>query len=114
MTSDSGGFAHDVFLSHSPEDKAVVCELAARLHSAGLKVWFDEWAPKSGESSPTKVEEVLENLRVLVLCTLAIAIYWDWAQFQPSTYRFLEPLSKDCHCRFYLSTTLTRDRFTQH
>lgn len=37
------GFAHDVFLSHSAKDKAVVRTVAERLRKDGLKVWFDEW-----------------------------------------------------------------------
>ena len=36
-------FTHDVFLSHSSKDKAVVRPLAERLRQDGLKVWFDEW-----------------------------------------------------------------------
>ncbi len=41
-----GAFTHDVFLSHSSKDKAVVRLLAERLPEAvrkHLKVWFDEW-----------------------------------------------------------------------
>jgi hypothetical protein len=34
-------FTHDVFLSHSPKDKAVVRELAGRLKEDGLRVWRD-------------------------------------------------------------------------
>ena len=36
-------FSHDVFLSHSAKDKAVVRPLAERLRADGVKVWFDEW-----------------------------------------------------------------------
>jgi hypothetical protein len=42
-------FTHDVFLSHSSKDKAVVRALAERLRQDGLKVWFDEWVLKPGE-----------------------------------------------------------------
>ena len=34
-------FNHDVFLSHSAKDKAMVRPLAERLRQDGLKVWFD-------------------------------------------------------------------------
>ena len=37
------GFQHDVFLSHSSKDKAVVRPLAQRLKEAGRRLWFDEW-----------------------------------------------------------------------
>jgi TIR domain len=42
----------DVFLSHSSKDKAVVRELAARLRSDGLRVWFDEWEIQPGDNIP--------------------------------------------------------------
>ncbi|MEK7677942.1 MAG: toll/interleukin-1 receptor domain-containing protein [Verrucomicrobiota bacterium] len=54
-------FTHDVFLSHSAKDKAVVRPLAERLRQDGLKVWFDEWVLKPGDSIPAKIEEGLER-----------------------------------------------------
>ncbi|MEK7677945.1 MAG: ORF6N domain-containing protein [Verrucomicrobiota bacterium] len=53
-------FQYDVFLSHSAKDKAVVRPLAERLRKDGLRVWFDEWALKPGDSIPAKIEEGLE------------------------------------------------------
>ena len=69
---------HDVFLSHSAKDKAVVWPLADRLRTRravaarrrrkdGLKVWpvapkrprvggFDEWVLKPGDSIPAKID----------------------------------------------------------
>jgi len=44
-------FTHDVFLSHSSKDKAVVRPLAERLRKDGLKVWFDEWEIKPGDQT---------------------------------------------------------------
>ena len=65
------GFQYDVFLSHSAKDKAVVRPLADRLRQDGLKVWFDEWVLKPGDSIPAKIEEGLDHSRVLVLCMSA-------------------------------------------
>ena len=48
-------FQYDVFLSHSAKDKAVVRPLAERLRQDGLKVWFDEWVFKPGDSIPAKL-----------------------------------------------------------
>jgi hypothetical protein len=64
-------FQYDVFLSHSAKDKAVVRPLAERLRQDGLKVWFDEWVLKPGDSIPAKIEDGLEHSRVLVLCMSA-------------------------------------------
>ena len=59
---------YDVFLSHSVKDKLVVREIAKRLREAGLRLWFDEWVLKAGDSIPAKIEEGLEHSRVLLLC----------------------------------------------
>src|SRR5574340_166874 len=88
-------FSFDVFLSHSAKDKAVVRALAERLRADGLKVWFDEWVLKPGDSIPAKIEEGLEHSRVLVLCMSASAFGSDWAQLEARTFRFRDPLNKD-------------------
>ncbi|HRX54654.1 MAG TPA: toll/interleukin-1 receptor domain-containing protein [Verrucomicrobiales bacterium] len=62
-------FAYDVFLSHSSKDKTVVRDLAERLRQDGVKVWFDEWVLKPGDSIPAKIEEGLERSRVLCAST---------------------------------------------
>ncbi len=61
-------FEYDVFLSHSSKDKAAVRPVAERLRKDGLRVWFDEWVLKPGDSIPAKIEAELEHSRVLVLC----------------------------------------------
>ena len=76
-------FPYDVFLSHSANDKAVVRPLAERMRADGVKVWFDEWVLKPGDSIETnqsktaKIEEGLERSRVLVLCRSANAFGSD-------------------------------------
>src|SRR5215831_11184757 len=88
-------FPFDVFLSYSAKDKAVVRALAERLRQDGLRVWFDDWALKPGDSIPAKIEEGLEHSRVLVLCMSANAFGSDWAQLEAGTSRFLDPLNKE-------------------
>ena len=89
------GFTYDVFLSHSSRDKAVVRDVAERLRADGLRVWFDDWELKPGDSIPAKIEEGLEGSRVLVLCMSANAFGSDWATLEAGTFRFLDPLNKD-------------------
>jgi small GTP-binding protein len=88
-------FQYDVFLSHSAKDKAVVRTLAERLRKDGLKVWFEEWVLKPGDSIPAKIEEGLEHSRVLVLCMSDHAFGSDWAQLESQTFRFRDPLNKE-------------------
>jgi len=95
MPSAEADFPYDVFLSHSAKDKAVVRPLAERLRKDGLKVWFDEWVIKPGDSIPAKIEEGLEQSRVLVLCMSANAFGSDWSQLEAGTFRFRDPLNKE-------------------
>jgi hypothetical protein len=88
-------FSHDIFLSHSSKDEAVVRQLAERLKADGLNVWFDAWVLKPGDSIPAKIEEGLEHSRVLVLCMSANAFGSDWAQLESYTFRFRDPLNKE-------------------
>ena len=91
----AGEFAFDVFLSHSAHDKEIVRPLAERLRKDGLRVWFDEWELRPGDSIPAKIEAGLEHSRVLVLCMSAQAFGSDWAQLESGTFRFRDPLNKE-------------------
>ena len=86
-------FRYDVFLSHSSKDKEIVRAVAERLRADGLRVWFDSWILKPGDSIPAKIEEGLEQSRVLVLCMSAQAFGSDWAQLEAGTFRFRDPLN---------------------
>ena len=93
-------FKFDVFLSRSAKDNAVAHLFAERSRADGVRVWFDEWALKPGDSIPAKIEEGLEHSRVLVLCMSAYALGLDWAQFESGTFGrgnlpFREELNKE-------------------
>lgn len=57
MQHISEQFSFDVFLSHSSKDKKVVLEIAKRLKSDGLRVWFDEWVLKLGTVSLIRLKK---------------------------------------------------------
>ena len=111
-------FQYDVFLSHRAQDKAVVRPLAERLRADGVKVWFDEWVPKPGDSlssgervrvRASQTEEGLEHSRALPLAhrmgegsgvRAAHTFGSDWAQLESGTFRtgqrpFRDPLHKE-------------------
>jgi hypothetical protein len=88
-------FTHDVFLSHSSRDRAEVRDIAERLRADGVRVWFDEWEIRPGDSIPAKIEEGLECSRLLLLCMSATAFGSDWAQLEAGTFRFRDPLNKE-------------------
>jgi len=54
----------DVFISHASEDKNdVVRPLATALQSAGLKVWYDEFELRIGDSLRRKIDTGLARSR---------------------------------------------------
>jgi len=52
-----------------------------------VKVWFDEWLLRPGDSIPATIEEGLERSRALVLCMSKNAFGSDWAQLESGTLR---------------------------
>jgi hypothetical protein len=84
---------YDVFLCHSSKNKDVVRDVANRLKSDGVRVWFDEWEIQPGDNIPAKIENGLEHSRVLVLCMSAAALAADWPQLESHTFRFKDPLN---------------------
>ena len=88
-------FTYDVFLSHSSADKEAVRDVAERLRGDGVRVWFDDWELRAGDSIPAKIEADLEHSRVLVLCMSAQAFGSDWTQLEAGTFRFRDPLNHE-------------------
>lgn len=69
----------DVFISHASEDKDdVVRPLAHALQSAGLRVWYDEFELKIGDSLRRKIDTGLAKSRfgIIVLSKLFISKGW--------------------------------------
>ncbi len=99
-------FLFDFFLSHNAKDKTRVQRLAERLKQAGLRVWLDEWNVRSGDIIALKVDEGLEQSRVLVLCISSNALASRWVDLERSTAihrdpanggrRFIPLLLDDC------------------
>jgi WD40 repeat protein len=110
-------FQYDVFLSHNAKDKPRVRLLAERLKAAGMRVWFDEWNVHSGDISAQKVDEGLEQSRVLLLCISPDALASGWVALERSTAvhrdpsnsnrRFIPLLLGDCE----LPDTLRRYKY---
>lgn len=91
----SEAFAFDVFISYSAKDKVVVRALANRLREDNLRVWFDEWELKPGDSIPSRIEQGLEQSRALILCMSANAFASDWVQLESGTFRFRDPANRE-------------------
>jgi WD40 repeat protein len=88
-------FSYDVFLSHTAKDKVTVLSLAERLKKDGLNVWLDAWLLKPGDNILHKIEQGLDESRVLVLCMSANAYESDWTRLESYTFRFRDPLNHE-------------------
>lgn len=87
-------FKYDVFISHSEKDKLVVIELAKRLRESGLRVWLDDWEIKPGDSIVHKIEQGLEQSRILVLARSANISTSEWVKFESDVARFRDLSSR--------------------
>jgi len=76
-------FDFDVFISHASEDKATfVTPLATALKKHGLKVWFDKFTLRVGDSLHCSIEKGLARSRygVVVFSPKFLAKKWPMAE----------------------------------
>ncbi|MCK9385933.1 MAG: DUF1883 domain-containing protein [Nevskia sp.] len=76
---DGPGDIYDVFISHASEDKEeIVRPLAQALRSEGLRVWYDEFELRIGDSLRRKIDKGLASSRfgLVVLSPSFIAKGW--------------------------------------
>lgn len=74
---------HDVFISHASEDKeAVVRPLATALVAEGLKVWYDEFELRIGDSLRRKIDQGLANSHVGLVVLSHSFIAKGWTNYE--------------------------------
>ena len=74
---------HDVFISHASEDKdEIVRPLANALISQGLKVWYDEFTLRIGDSLRQKIDHGLANSRVGLVLLSPSFIAKGWTNYE--------------------------------
>jgi GTPase SAR1 family protein/uncharacterized CHY-type Zn-finger protein len=88
-------FKYDVFLSHSSKDKPVVCELANKLKADGLRVWLDEWIIKPGDPISLKIQQGIEESRILVMCMSPNFFKSEWTKIEHHSLLFRDPTNKN-------------------
>jgi|GEM_PF-1093784 len=88
------GFVWDVFVSYSKADEDVAIDLAERLRSDGLKVWFDNWNIKPGQSLTRAIEDGLKKSRKLVLMMSEAQSESAWVRAETEAVEFRDPSNK--------------------
>jgi len=79
----AGGELHDVFISHASEDKdAIVRSLASALSAQNLKVWYDEFTLRIGDSLRQKIDRGLATSRVGLVVLSPSFIAKGWTNYE--------------------------------
>lgn len=74
---------YDVFISHASEDKdAIVRPLAAALVAEGLRVWYDEFELRIGDSLRRKIDRGLATSRVGLVVLSRHFIAKGWTNYE--------------------------------
>lgn len=74
---------YDVFISHASEDKDdFVREFATTLTNKGLKVWYDEFALRIGDSLRQKIDKGLAKSRVGLVVLSPFFIAKGWTNYE--------------------------------
>jgi len=74
---------YDLFISHASEDKdEVVRPLAELLRDHGLRVWYDEFVLKVGDSLRRKIDEGLAHSRFGVVVLSPAFFAKNWTQYE--------------------------------
>ena len=74
---------YDIFISHASEDKdEVVRPLAYALKAEGLRVWYDEFEMKIGESLRRKIDKGLANSKFGIVVLSKDFIKKGWTNYE--------------------------------
>lgn len=74
---------YDVFISHASEDKdSVVRALALALTDHGLKVWYDEFTLRIGDSLRRKIDKGLAHSRVGLVVLSPAFVSKGWTNYE--------------------------------
>lgn len=81
--NEASSGTYDVFISHASEDKdEVVRPLATCLQNGGLRVWYDEFALKIGDSLRRKIDHGLANSRFGLVVLSPAFIGKGWTNYE--------------------------------
>ena len=77
------GKQYDVFISHASEDKEeVVRPLAIALQAKGVRVWYDEFEMKIGDSLRRKIDQGLANSRFGIVVISRSFVKKGWTNYE--------------------------------
>jgi WD40 repeat protein len=92
-------FLYDLFLSYNKADKDWVRQVAARIEQERwrgrkLKVFFDEWDIRPGQSIPHRIEEALPHSRKVAPVLSPEAVASPWVELERMIVTCLDPAAR--------------------
>jgi len=72
----------DAFICHAHEDKAFVGSLAQALRAAGLRIWYDDFELKAGDSLRRSIDRGLARSRFGVVVLSRSFFSKSWTQYE--------------------------------
>jgi hypothetical protein len=82
IPADSSAHEWDAFISHASEDKAFVLELVTTLSRLGLRVWYDDFELKPGDSLVASLDKGLARSRFGILVLSPAFIGKPWPEYE--------------------------------
>lgn len=80
---EAGAETYDVFISHASDDKeTIVRSLVSELVNQGLKVWYDDFALRIGDSLRQKIDKGLARSRVGLVVLSPSFIEKGWTNYE--------------------------------
>ncbi len=85
------GRPHQVFLSYAHEDKATAQKIAESLRSAGIRVWFDQWELRAGDSIAARANQAVaaSDVLLVLLSRKSVSSRWMRSELAASLSREL-------------------------
>lgn len=108
-----------VFISYSSNDRSFAARLASDLKANGLRVWYDQWVLKVGDSLIDKIGRGVSNNDYLVIILSKSSIASEWVrkelntalvrEVRESRVIILPVLIEDCAVPAFLSDKVYAD-----
>ena len=83
VLNDSNQIEYDFFISHASEDKEdFVRPLADKLNKLGLKIWYDDFQLKVGDSLRRSIDNGLKNSKFGIVVLSSAFFSKNWPQYE--------------------------------
>jgi hypothetical protein len=79
---DNLRITNSVFLSHSSSDNEFCRRLATEMRDLGIRVWYDEWEIKVGDSIRAKIDGGVEEHDFLCVALSPASVASDWVRYE--------------------------------